>query len=165
VTGIDTTPLAGMRDGNRMPTSPELQASASIGYQMPVFNTLEGFGVLSVQYVGSSFTQLADQEPGFGCVGCPGSPRFISFGNPTVNGAVGGTPLTNVHYDNELPSYQIGNLRVGVRADAWEAALFINNIWDERAFLSLDRERGTSARVGYLTNQPRTYGLSLRMDF
>jgi len=60
---------------------------------------------------------------------------------------------------------QIGNLRVGVRADAWEAALFINNIWDERAFLSLDRERGTSARVGYLTNQPRTYGLSLRMDF
>ena len=165
VTGIGTTPLAGMRDGNRMPTSPELQASASIGYQMPVFNTLEGFGVLSVQYVGSSFTQLADQEPGFGCVGCPGSPRFISFGNPTVNGAVGGTPLTNVHYDNELPSYQIGNLRVGVRADAWEAALFINNIWDERAFLSLDRERGTSARVGYLTNQPRTYGLSLRMDF
>jgi iron complex outermembrane receptor protein len=115
--------------------------------------------------VGSSFTQLADQEAGFGCIGCPGSPRFISFGNPTTNGAAGGTPLTNVHYDNELPSYQIGNLRLGVRSDVWEAALFINNIWDERAFLSLDRERGTSARVGYLTNQPRTYGLSLRMDF
>ncbi|MGH8237939.1 MAG: TonB-dependent receptor, partial [Steroidobacteraceae bacterium] len=156
VTGIGTTPLAGMREGNRLPTSPELQASASIGYQQPVFSNLEGFGVLSLQYVGSSFTQLADQEPGFGCVGCAGSPRFISYGNPSI---------TSIRYDNELPSYQIGNLRVGVRSDVWEAALFINNVWDERAFLSLDRERGTSARVGYLTNQPRTFGLSLRMDF
>lgn len=156
VTGIGTTPLAGMREGNRLPTSPELQASASIAYQQPVFSELEGFAVLTVQYVGSSFTQLADQEPGFGCVGCPGSPRFISFGDPTI---------TSIRYDNELPSYEIGNLRVGVRSDAWEAALFVNNLWDERAFLSLDRERGTSARVGFLTNPPRTFGVSLRMSF
>lgn len=121
-----------------------------------MFSELEGFAVLTVQYVGSSFTQLADQEPGFGCVGCPGSPRFISFGDPTI---------TSIRYDNELPSYEIGNLRVGVRSDAWEAALFVNNLWDERAFLSLDRERGTSARVGFLTNPPRTFGVSLRMSF
>jgi iron complex outermembrane receptor protein len=156
VTGIGTTPLAGMREGNRLPTSPELQASASIGYQQPVFSALEGFAVFSVQYVGSSFTQLADQEPGFGCVGCAGSPRIITIGDPTI---------TSIRYDNELPSYEIGNLRVGVRSDTWETALFINNIWDERAFLSLDRERGTSARVGYLTNPPRTFGVSFRMDF
>jgi iron complex outermembrane receptor protein len=156
VTGIGTTPLAGMRKGNRLPTSPELQATASIGYQQPVFSTLEGFGVLTVQYVGSSFTQLADQEPGFGCVGCAGSPRFISYGDPTIS---------SIGYDNELPSYEIGNLRVGVRSEVWETAVFINNIWDERALLSLDRERGTSARVGYLTNPPRTYGVSFRMNF
>jgi iron complex outermembrane recepter protein len=156
VTGIGTTPLAGMRKGNRMPTSPELQATASVGYQAPMFSTLEGFGVFSVQYVGSSFSQLADQEAGFGCVGCAGSPRIITIGNPTI---------TSIRYDNEMPSYSIGNLRVGVRNDAWEAALFINNLWDERAFLALDRERGTSARVGYLTNQPRTFGVSLRMNF
>jgi iron complex outermembrane receptor protein len=106
--------------------------------------------------VGSSFTQLADQEPGFGCVGCADSPRIITIGDPTI---------TSISYENEMPSYEIGNLRVGVRSDAWEAALFINNIWDERAFLALDRERGTSARVGYLTNQPRTFGVSLRMNF
>ena len=53
----------------------------------------------------------------------------------------------------------------GSRSEAWEAALFVNNLWDERAFLSLDRERGTRARVGYLTNMPRTYGVSLRMNF
>jgi iron complex outermembrane receptor protein len=47
----------------------------------------------------------------------------------------------------------------------WEAAAFVNNVSDERAFLSLDRERGFRARVGYLTNMPRTYGVSLRMNF
>ncbi len=38
----------------------------------------------------------------------------------------------------------------------WDLALFCNNLTDERAFLALDRERGTRARIGYLTNQPRT---------
>jgi iron complex outermembrane receptor protein len=54
---------------------------------------------------------------------------------------------------------------LGVRGDQWEAALFVNNVWDERAFLSLDRERGSRARVGYLTNRPRTYGLTVRRSF
>ena len=52
-----------------------------------------------------------------------------------------------------------------MRSDTWEAGLFVNNVWDERAFLSIDRERGRSARVGYLTNQPRTYGVNFRMNF
>jgi iron complex outermembrane receptor protein len=156
VTGNGTTPIAGIRKGNRLPTSPELQASASIGYQQPVFSNLEGFGVFTVQYVGSSFSQLADQDPPAGCVGCPGAPGFIAFGDPTI---------TSFTYEPELPSYEIGNLRLGVRSDAWETALFINNIWDERALLALDRERGTRARVGYLTNQPRTFGVSFRMNF
>ena len=43
--------------------------------------------------------------------------------------------------------------------------MFVNNLFDERAFLSIDRERGRSARVGYLTNPPRTYGVNLRWDF
>ena len=29
----------------------------------------------------------------------------------------------------------------------------------------IDRERGTLARVGYLTNQPRTMGVSLRFSY
>jgi len=155
VTGTGTTPLAGIREGNRLPTSPELQATASVGYTRPVFSNLEGFGVFTVQYVGSSFTQLADQEPPFGQIGGAGPP-FIPFGNPTID---------SFTFDPELPSYQIGNLRFGVRSEVWETALFVNNVWDERAFLSLDRERGTRARVGYLTNQPRTYGVSFRMNF
>ena len=57
------------------------------------------------------------------------------------------------------------NLRVGLRQAAWEAAFYINNLTDELALLSLDRERGTRARIGYLTNQPRTYGLTYRFTF
>ena len=41
----------------------------------------------------------------------------------------------------------------------------MNNITDERALLALDQERGTRARVGYLTNQPRTFGLTARLNF
>jgi outer membrane receptor protein involved in Fe transport len=52
-----------------------------------------------------------------------------------------------------------------VRTDRWEGGLFVNNLFDERAFLSLDRERGRSARVGYLTNPPRTIGVNFRMNF
>ena len=63
-------------------------------------------------------------------------------------------------FNAELPSYDIGNLRWGIRTDRWEGSLYVNNLWDERAFLSVDRERGRSARVGYLTNPPRTYGVN-----
>jgi iron complex outermembrane receptor protein len=149
-------PIAGIRDGNRLPTSPEFQASASATYSWPFSATLEGFANFTVQHVGSSYTQLADQEPGVGCVGCAGAPGFFPFGDPTIS---------SFTFEPELPSYEIGNLRFGVKSDAWEAALFVNNVWDERALLSLDRERGFRARVGYLTNMPRTYGLSVRLNF
>ncbi|HEY0684157.1 MAG TPA: TonB-dependent receptor [Steroidobacter sp.] len=149
-------PIAGIREGNRLPTSPEFQAALSATYNWPLSNVLEGFANFTFQMVGSSYTQLADQEPPTGCVGCPGAPGFFAFGAPTI---------TQFTFDPELPSYEIGNLRFGVRSDVWEAAAFVNNVWDERAFLSLDRERGTRARVGYLTNMPRTYGVSLRMNF
>jgi iron complex outermembrane recepter protein len=148
-------PIAGIREGNQLPTAPKFQAAASATYSWPFSTAMDGFANFTFQHVGSSYTQLADQESS-GCVGCPGSPAFFLFGAPTI---------TQFTYDPELPSYELGNLRVGVRNDAWEAAAFVNNLWDERAFLSLDRERGTRARVGYLTNMPRTYGVSVRVNF
>ncbi len=154
------TPIAGIRDGNRLPTSPELQAAATVGYTWGFGDSLESYLRFTAQYVGSSYTQLADQEPNFGLIatgGPPGSARLIPFGGPYTT--------TQIPFDAELPSYEIGNLRWGIRADRWEAALYVNNLWDERAFLSIDRERGRSARVGYLTNPPRTYGVNFRMNF
>ena len=85
----------------------------------------------------------------------------MGFGDPQVNGA----PLTTFTFDPLLPAYDIGNLRFGVRGDDWEAALFVNNVADENALLALDQERGRVARVGYLVNQPRTFGITFRKEF
>jgi iron complex outermembrane receptor protein len=150
------TPIAGIRAGNRLPTSPELQAAASGTYTWSWSTDLEAYVNLTVQHVGSSYTQLADQESPFGCVGCPGAPGFFAFGAPTI---------TQFQFPTELDEYQIGNLRFGLKAERWEAALFINNLWDENAALSLDRERGSRARVGYLTNAPRTVGVNFKLNF
>jgi hypothetical protein len=41
----------------------------------------------------------------------------------------------------------------------------VNNFTNEHARLALDQERGTLARVGFLVNQPRTYGFTARVGF
>jgi iron complex outermembrane receptor protein len=145
---IDPTtgnPIGGIREGNRLPTSPQLQAAATAAFNWSLTSSLASYVRLTAQHVGSSFTQLADQEPNFGVIRVP--------------------PVTRIDFDPELPSYDIVNLRWGVSTDTWEGGVFVNNVFDERAFLSVDRERGRSARVGYLTNMPRTYGVNFRMNF
>jgi outer membrane receptor protein involved in Fe transport len=154
-------PVAGIRDGNQLPTSPELQAVGTAAYNFAMGSNMESYVRFTVQYVGSSYTQLGDEEPNFGLISSsptrpPGSARLIDLGDVNV---------TDITFDPELPSYSIGNLRWGVTTDRWEAAVFVNNLWDERAYLSIDRERGRSARVGYLTNQPRNYGVNFRWNF
>ena len=86
--------------------------------------------------------------------------------NPAGNPAGYGDPtITSFTFDPLMPAYDVGNIRLGVRGDDWEAALFVNNVSDEYARLGLDQERGRVARVGYLVNQPRTYGISFSKDF
>jgi iron complex outermembrane receptor protein len=153
------TPIAGIREGNRLPTSPELQAAASATYSWPWSNGLNSYVNFTVQYVGSSYTQLADQESGFGTI------STTPTGNQGALFEFGAPSIQSFTFDPELPDYQIGNLRFGVEGEQWELAAFVNNLWDERAFLSLDYERGRSARIGYLTNQPRTYGITLNYNF
>ena len=154
-------PVAGIREGNQLPTSPELQAVGTAAYNFALGSSLESYVRLTLQYVGSTYTQLGDEEPNFGLISSSltrpaGSARLIDLG--AVN-------VTNITFDPELPSYELANLRWGVSTDRWEGSVFINNLFDERAFLSVDRERGRSARVGYLTNIPRTYGVNFRMKF
>jgi iron complex outermembrane receptor protein len=146
--------VGGLADGNRLPTAPKTQAVGSIGYTMPAIASTDFFANFTIQYVGSSFSQFENEEPGFGQIGGAGDPnaaRLITYGGPlTVN---------QINFNSELPSYTLANLRFGLRTDRWQAALYINNIADKTAELALDYERGRSARVGYLTNQPRTIGL------
>ena len=156
--GPDGSPVAGIREGNRLPTSPELQAAASATYSWPWNDALNSYVNFTVQHVGSSYTQLADQEPGFGTIAqqADGRGPLRGFGAPSIQ---------EFNFDPELPDYQIGNLRFGLSSGEWELAAFVNNLWDERAFLSVDRERGRTARIGYLTNQPRTYGIAFNYSF
>jgi iron complex outermembrane receptor protein len=147
--------VAGIQSGNRLPTVPELQASATATYQWPMMNAWLGYVTGTYQYIGSRFTQIGDQAPGFGLV------NLNSFGANTIGG-----PLTQgtFNFNPELPAYDIANLRLGFLTGKWEFAAFVNNLFDEQALLSLDQERGTRARVAFLVNQPRTFGLTTRIN-
>lgn len=148
--------VGGIEKGKRLPTVPEFQLSAAATYQWHMLHESLGYLTATYQYVGSRFTQIGDQAAGFGVV------NLNSFGANTVGG-----PLTEslFTFDPELAAYNVVNLRVGTLVGRWDVALFVNNVGDERAELALDQERGTRARVGFLTNPPRTYGLSARVHF
>jgi iron complex outermembrane receptor protein len=146
--------VGGLQDGNRMPTAPKAQGAGSVGFTMPTTGTTDFFANFTIQYVGSSFSQFENEEPGWGQIGGAGDPnaaRLIGYGGPLTTNVI--------NFNPELPSYTLANLRFGFKTDRWQAALYINNIADKTAELALDYERGRSARVGYLTNQPRTVGL------
>jgi iron complex outermembrane recepter protein len=147
-------PIQGLRDGNRLPTVPKLpkfQASFSVGYERELTTGYDVFANLTWQHVGKRYTQISDQE---------NNPRTVSlFQN------IGGGTAPSLIFPLELPSYDILNLRIGFRGEGWEFAGFVNNLGDERARLAIDRERGLRARYGFLTNAPRTYGVTARKTF
>jgi len=148
----NTQVLAGLKEGNRLPTTPKVQFSANGVYFWPMDNGWDGYFSGTISYIGSRYTQIGDQADGFGTVDLTVYP----LGDPNQ---------TTFTFDPELPSYTIVNTRLGFRKDNWDVALYINNLTDEEARLALDQERGTLARVGYLTNQPRTIGVQVRKTF
>ncbi len=147
--------VSGIETGRRLPSVPKFQAAVSATYQQPISPGFQGYLSGTYQHVGSRFTQVGDDVPGFGTV------NLLALGNE-----IGG-PLTQntFTFDPKLPAYDILNFRLGVRFSNFDVAIFANNVTDEEAFLALDRERGLLARVGYLTNQPRTIGITTRVDF
>jgi iron complex outermembrane receptor protein len=170
--GTTTTVIAGIQSGNRLPSVPEAQASASLTLHRPMRAGAQGFFTTTFNYVGDHFTQIDDH--GFGvCLNsvplnqCPFGTVDMTKFQVDQGGATIGGPLTqNIFtFSPLLPAYSLLNFRVGMTRGNWESALYLNNVTDERAFLALDRERGTRARVGYLTNQPRTAGVTLRFSY
>ncbi len=162
--------VAGIADGNRLPSVPQIQGSAALTYGWQVAAGSRAFVGGSYQHVGSRYTLIDDQGGGF-CPpsqpNCPfGTVYLNSFGANTIGGPLNGPqPDTTFRFNPLLPAYNLLNLRVGLTRQSWEVAVFLDNVTDERAFLALDRERGTRARVGYLTNQPRTAGVTLRFNY
>lgn len=160
-------PVSGMESGNRLPSVPRIQLSGAATYGWPLSQGSRAFLTASFQHVGSRVTAIDDFGRGQ-CVpadlpNCPfGTVALTTFGANTIGGPLSDTLFT---FDPELPSYSLVNLRAGLTRDTWELAVFINNVTDTRAFSALDRERGTRGRVGFLTNQPRTIGATLRFSY
>ncbi|NJO13335.1 MAG: TonB-dependent receptor [Gammaproteobacteria bacterium] len=164
VTRVDnlgnTVVPAGLQKGKTPADRPQVPSVGSVGYNWAFGSSgFKGFANFTAQFVGSSFSQFTDAQTNFGVISnanIPGAARLIGFGAPNAS---------TITFDAKLDEYTIGNLRFGFVKDLWEAAVVVNNVWDERAQLALDRERGRSARVGFITNMPRTYGVTVRRSF
>ena len=144
--------VSGIEEGNRLPSVPQVQGTAAATYRWPRPGGSSIFVSGSYHYVGTRYTQIDDLAAGFGTV------NLNSFAPHSIGGPFTQPTFT---FDPEMPAYSLVNLRVGMRRPTWDLSVYLNNLTDERAFLALDRERGTRARVGYLTNPPRTLGVTL----
>ncbi len=146
-------PATGIREGNRLPSVPEFQFSASGSYEWDLGTSTTAFVAGSFQHVGSRFTQPADQE---------NNPRTFVAGLP-----FGGAPATaSTTVDLLLPDYQLVNLSAGIELDGGlSLTVYANNVFDENPLLSFDRERGGRARLGFNIGQPRTFGVTARQSF
>ena len=149
-----------MTDGDRRGASPasaratacrpcrSSSSSASASYNFPVGDGAEAYVGASFQHVGSRFTQPSDQE---------NNPRTFVHGLP-----FGGAPANAATtLDLKLPVLQLVNLSAGIDWDnGLGVMVYVNNLFDENALLSFDRERGGRARLGFNVGQPRTIGVT-----
>ena len=151
-----TIASAGIQSGMRMATVPRDQASAAATLHWPMNNGMAGYLTGVWQHVGDRYTQILDQAAGFGVV------NLNSFAPHNIGGPYTQSTFT---FNPLMPSYDIVNARLGLLHGRWDTAFFVNNLTNERAELALDQERGTRARVGFLTNNPRQVGVSTRVTF
>jgi iron complex outermembrane receptor protein len=148
------TVIPGVEEGLRLPTAPQFQFAGAATYQWEVRPGSLAYVTGTYQHIGSRFTQVGDEVLG--------TLDLTSFGANTIGGPLTATTFT---YDPELPGYDLLHARIGVRRAEWDLSVFVNNVTDERALLAFDQERGTRARISYLTNQPRTFGVNWRFNF
>ena len=156
--GVTTVPagtvVAGIRDGNRIPSVPDWQLSASGTYMLPgILGASEAYLSASWQFVGERITQPGDQEPGGG--------RFahgFNFGDLTATDDA-------TELDLLLDPYYLFNLSAGLTYDQTELVFYVKNLFDENPKVSFDRERGGRARLAYRVGPPRTIGVVARMSF
>ena len=148
--------VGGVKDGNRLPSTPDWQFSAAATYTFPgVLKADEGYVTAAWQYVGDQITQPGDQVEGAGTF--VHGESFARFGGMAADAT---TTL-----DLVLDPYHLVNLSTGLVYRNLEFMLYVKNLTDKNARLSFDRERGGRARLSYRVIQPRTFGLITRMYF
>ena len=150
--------IGGIEDGNDLPSVPEIQLAAAGTYTWAApwaGADSEAFISGSVQHIGSRFTQPSDQLPDQGLPSATG----------LVIGTLTGTENPQNLVDLDLDAYTTLNLSAGLDLGDMTISIYVNNVSDEDANLSFDRERGGRARLGYRVNQPRTIGVTVRKSF
>jgi iron complex outermembrane receptor protein len=123
-----------VEEGSRLPLTPDWTASLGIEYRA-AGRLLEAqpFARLDLAYVGESVNNLAGIE------------SVVAAGGVQVQEA-----------------YETGDFRVGLEGERWSAALFVDNVWDERANLFLSNRWAVQRQS---INRPRTVGLQFRYDW
>jgi hypothetical protein len=130
-------------EGLRLPNVPDFTAAAWVDYHWPTNLFGQGnqaFVRTQWSHVGESFNSLEPANP-------------LTENNPRL----------------ENKAYTIGDLRVGVQGDSWEAAIFVNNLTDERGQYTHEAAQFTwgfaNSAEGRphikrtFTNRPREYGI------
>lgn len=158
VTDVNGNIIAGIRDGNRLPTVPNFQFATTATYGQRFNDNGDWYVTASWQHVGDRWTQPGDQENG------AGNFNNMIFFDPE-SGAYGQGSF-NFTDRLKLKSYDLVNLSAGIDFDSGlGVSVYVNNVTDENAKLSFDRERGGRARLGYNIGQPRTIGITGRYKF
>ena len=149
----DGNVVGGVEDGNRLASVPDWQFSLSGTYTFGrVLGSEESYVSVFWQAVGDRITQPSDQLPGS---------DLFQAGRPFA----GMTGDEVYQVETDLESYDLVNISAGLNYASWDLVAYVNNVTDELALLSLDRERGGTARGGHRVNQPRTYGITARYHF
>lgn len=123
--------------GDRLIYVPNWKVNAQLYYTHPLTDRLKGYFNFNYEYTGST---------------------EMFYPNAT------NLPL---NISRTAAPYNTGNMRIGVQSDKWDAALFINNLWNEYAVTYIDsiNPGGPGGWVGDTVIQPRTVGLDLRYHF
>ena len=136
----ESSAIIGYPSGLEVPDTPKLTGSAVLRWHQPLSDSLSVFGSLEGDYVGSRFD------------------------------APYGETITLWNYNQyliHLPSYALVNLRLGLMADRWSAAIFVDNVTNREVLLDpqpqIDLQ--TAAVTRYTVNQPLTAGLDLTYRF
>ena len=137
---VQSSAITGFPSGLAIPDTPKSTASAILHYEHELNAGLSLFGSLEWDYVGSR-----------------------------TNAPYGET-ITLWNYDSllvRLPSYDLGNLRLGLKGDRWTAAVFIDNVTDKEVLLDPQPQIDvqTAAVTRYTVNRPRTIGIDIGYKF
>ncbi len=133
------------------PVDGQTIAEVSKGTQLPI--TPEEKGSIAIQYTFNS--QLLGGEP------------YVrldwAYVGDSVNSLDGTESIVFTQGPTDQPSYDIGNLRMGIDAENWSGTLFVHNLTDEVAQQFFNNRWGSRQRVSI--NKPRTIGVTVRWKF